>query len=661
MQGVIAPPNRTDREPSHSGSNGAIVPDLNALAEPNSARTLRSPTAEENKRELENNFTIRRLLQPHWKGFLIGLLAVGAETIAGLLEPWPLKVVFDNVLRAKKAPDWLSGVVVAIAGEDSIAILRFAALAVILIAVIGAIGTYVEKRTITEVGQRVMHELRRTFYWHIQRLSMAYHDHKRSGDVISTISTDIDAIQSAITAGVLDALYYSLTLLGMIAVMFYLDWRFTLIALSVLPALLLVVYTFTRRIKKASREVRKKEAEIISTLQEVLSSIRLVKAFTREEYEQRKFEAESTESVDLALKARSIKAKLAPAVEMIVACGTALVLWFGARQAMEGALTPGTLIVFFLYLGKMYKPMRELSKMSDTYSKAIVGYDRIKEFLHIDLNVRDLPDARPAPGFRGEIEFEGVSFGYAPERPVLKNINLKIEAGKVAALVGLTGSGKSTLISLIPRFYDPLSGSIKIDGVDVRKFKRKTVRQQISFVLQETLLFRAPIWQNIAYGRPEASHAEIRQAAKLANADEFIQGLPQGYDTMVGERGATLSGGQRQCIAIARAIIRDSPILILDEPSTGLDAASEKLVLDGLSHLMENRTTIVVAHRLATVQRADVIFVLQDGAIAESGSHEQLLANGGLYAQFHFLQSKNNQENREGVDPPVGGTSCEAA
>jgi ATP-binding cassette, subfamily B, bacterial len=618
--------------------------------------------ADNSRLEREREVGLVHLLRPHYKALLVGLIAVGAETAAGLLEPWPLKVVFDNVLRTKKVPDWLSKVIWTTVGQDKLAILRFAALAVILIAVFGAIGSYIENNTITKVGQRVMHELRRVLYWHIQRLSMAFHDYKRTGDVISTVTTDIDAIQNAITSGVLDTLYYALTLVGMIGIMFYLDWRFTLIALSVVPALFAVVYTFTRRIKKASRAVRKKEGEIVSTLQEVLSSIRIVKAFAREEYEQRRFEAESQESVDLALQARSIKAKLSPAVEIIVAGGTALVLWFGAKQALAGALTPGVLIVFFLYLGKMYKPMRELSKMADTYSKAFVGYDRIKDILAIDLQVRDRPDARPAPAFKGAVEFENVNFSYLAERTVLKNVNLKIEPGQVAALVGPTGSGKTTLISLIPRFYDPQSGTIKIDGVDVRKYRRRTVREQISFVLQDTLLFRAPIWQNIAYGKPEAARAEILHAARLANADEFIERLPQGYDTMIGERGVTLSGGQRQRIAIARALIRHTPLLILDEPSTGLDAASEKLVLEALSHLMKDRTTIMVAHRISTIQSADVIFVLQGGTISEHGTHEGLLAARGLYAEFYELQSRSEEEEAHASSNPLlGGVPSEVA
>ncbi|HSK45774.1 MAG TPA: ATP-binding cassette domain-containing protein, partial [Candidatus Binatia bacterium] len=293
---------------------------------------------------------------------------------------------------------------------------------------------------------------------------------------------------------------------------------------------------------------------------------------------------------------------------------------------------------------------------------ALIGWERIKDFLAIDLQVRDLPGAQTAPCFRGEIELEHVNFGYLPDRMVLKDVNLKVQPGQMAALVGATGSGKTTLISLIPRFYDPETGAVKLDGVDVRKYKRRTVRQQMSLVLQETLLFRAPIWQNIAYGKPEATHDEIVRAACLANADEFIDRLPDGYNTMIGERGGTLSGGQRQRIAIARAIIRNSPILLLDEPSTGLDAASEKLVLEGLARLMENRTTIMVAHRLATIQKADVIFVLQNGVIAERGSHQELLAAGGLYSQFYHLQSEKEEKEKESeANPLLGGVTCEVS
>ena len=446
-----------------------------------------------------------------------------------------------------------------------------------------------------------------------------------------------------------------LTLVGMIGVMCYLNWRFTLIALSVAPALFLVVFSFTHRIKKASQEVRKKESEIVSVIEEVLSSIRVVKAFAREDYEQRRFEQESLESVEIALRARSIKARLAPVVEVIVAAGTCLVLWYGARLVLGGALSPGDLLVFLLYLGKMYKPMRELSKMTDTLSKAAVGYERIQEVLETERQVRDLPRARSAPTFKGKIEFEHVHFGYREDRLILKDVNLNIEVGQIAALVGPTGAGKTTIISLIPRFYDALSGQVKIDGWDVRRFKQKSLRQQISFVLQETLLFRAPVWQNIGYGKPEARRDEIIRAARLANAHEFIEAMPEGYNSMVGERGATLSGGQRQRIAIARAIIRNAPILILDEPTAGLDAVSEKQVFEALVRLTQGRTAIVIAHRLATAKQADVIFVLKDGMVIEQGRHEELVARGGLYSEFYEIQfQKKEQEPAESsVNDPL--------
>jgi subfamily B ATP-binding cassette protein MsbA len=601
---------------------------------------------------------ITHLLRPHWKALTIALVAVIGESLTDLLEPWPLKIIFDYVLGSKRMPEWMATLINSSLGDGKLAILNFAALAVITIAVGGAISSYTEKYLTTSVGQWIMHDLRRMVYHHIQRLSLAYHDQKRTGDLISRVTSDIDAIQNLISTVLLGLIVNILTLIGMIVVMLYLNWKFTLIALSIAPLLFLAVYSFTRRIKQASRAVRKKEGEVVSVLQEVLSSIRVVQAFTREDYEQRRFEQESLESVEMALRARSLKAKLPPIVEIIVALGTCLVVWYGARLVVTGQLSSGALLVFFLYLGKMYKPMRELSKMTDTISKAVVGFERIREVLETELLVRNMPGARIAPRFKGEIEFEHVSFGYESERQILKDISLKIEPGQMAALVGPTGAGKTTIISLIPRFYDPLSGCVKIDGLDVRGLKLKSLRQQISFVLQESLLFRAPVWQNIAYGKPEATRDEIIRAARLANAHEFIEKMQEGYDTMIGERGVTLSGGQRQRIAIARAIIRNSPILILDEPSSGLDAASEELVFDALNRLMEGKTSIVIAHRLATIRRADVIFVVNDGRVVESGTHRELIARSGLYAEFYEIQFRKAEK---GVEVEETANDLEAA
>jgi ATP-binding cassette, subfamily B, bacterial len=607
----------------------------------------RFENAMENRNRTVKRLSIRELLRPHVTALTVGFVAVVGEGVANLLEPWPLKIVLDSVLRSHPLHGWLNHFIDTTVGDDKLAILKFACAAVLGIAALDAVSSYTEKYLTTSVGQWVTHDLRRTLYSRIQQLSLAYHDEKRSGDLISRVTSDIDAIQGFINTALLGALINLITLVGMIGVMLYLNWRFTLIALSVAPVLFLVVYTYTRRIKKASRDVRKKEGEIVSVIEEVLSSIRVVKAFAREDYERRRLEEESLESVEIGLQARGLKAKLSPLVDIIVAVGTCLVLWFGARMALSGYLSPGSLVVFVLYLGKMYKPMQELSKMVDTYSKALVGYERIQEVLETDKEVKDLPRAAKAPRFSGKIEFEHIDFHYTPESPILKDVSLTIEAGQLAALVGPTGAGKTTIISLIPRFYDPISGSIKIDDIDVKRFQQKSLRQQISFVLQETVLFHAPVWQNIAYGKPEASRAEILRAAEQASAHEFIEKMPAGYETILGEQGMTLSGGQRQRIAIARAIIRDTPILILDEPTSGLDAASEKLVFGALDQLMEGKTSIVIAHRLSTIRRADVIFVIKDGGIAERGTHYELLKAGGLYSDLELLQHKVEEGDLE--------------
>src|SRR5256714_46549 len=592
---------------------------------------------------MQKKIRIVDVLYPHGLTLSLAFLAVLGTSITDVLEPWPLKIVFDHVFASKRMPDWLASIVSYI-GTDKFSILNFAVLAVIVIALFGAISSYFEKYLTTSVGQWVMRDLRRVPYSHIQRLSLSFHDRKRTGDLISRVTSDIDAVQSFISTVLLGILVNILTLLGMMLVMLYLNWAFTVIALLVAPALFFVVYHYTHRIKRASRAMRRQEGEVVNVLEEVLSSIRVVKAFAREDYEQKRFERESLASVEAGLEARSVKAKLPPIVEIIVACGTCLVLWYGARLVLTGTLTPGELLVFLLYLGKMYKPMRELSKMTDTISKASVGWERIREVLENEMQVRDLPNAKPAPRFNGKIEFDHVDFSYSGGQPVLRDVSLRIKPGQLAALVGPTGAGKTTIVSLLPRFYDLTDGQIRIDGTDIRNFKSKSLRQQISFVLQETLLFRATVAQNIAYGKPEATRAEIIRAAKLANADEFIDKMPEGYDTMVGERGLTLSGGQRQRITIARAIIRGAPILILDEPSAGLDAESEKLVFDALEKLMQGRTSIVIAHRLATVSRADVIFVIDEGRVVEQGTHQELLDNGGLYSRLYELQFRREEE-----------------
>ena len=597
------------------------------------------------ERKKDRRIGLARLLVPHWKGLSLGMTGVFGETLTDLLQPWPLKIVIDYVVGSKQMPPWLAHWFDSTVGTDKLVVLNVAAVSVFLIAVAGAVSSYVQSVTMTSIGQWVMHDLRSTLYNHIQRLSLSFHDQSQTGDLITRVTSDIDTVQGFITSSLMDTILDTLTLAGMLVLMFYIDWRFTLIALSVAPILFVFIYKYTHQIKRASRAVRKKESEIVSKIQEVFSSIRVVKAFAREKYEKRRFKEVSMESVELALRARALKAGLSPGVKIITAVGSALVLWYGARLTLDGTLTPGTLVLFLLYLGKLYSPIRGLSKLPDTFSKPAIAFERIQEVMDIEIKARGEKPQR-APEFKGRIEFENVSFGYTPDRLILRDISFRIEPGQVAAFVGPTGAGKTTIMSLIPRFYEVSSGKIRIDGEDVRKFKLKSLRRQLAFVLQETLLFRAPIWQNIVYGRPSATREEVVQAAQLANAHEFIEKMPEGYETMVGERGATLSGGQRQRIGIARAIIRDAPILVLDEPTSGLDAASEALVFDALQRLMAGRTCIVITHRLATIQNADVIFVLKNGMIIERGTHKELLARGGLYLELYSTQFRKQEAQR---------------
>jgi ATP-binding cassette, subfamily B, bacterial len=588
-----------------------------------------------------------RLLIPHWKRVGIALLAVLGITAADVLQPWPLKIVLDYVLAGHRMPGWLVAAANAAFKGNKNAILDFAIVAVGVITIVDSVSSYLESYMMTSVGQWVAHDIRRTVYHHVERLSLGYYDQKQTGDLITRMTNDIDAIQDVITSALMDTLIDVLTIGGMLGVMLYLNWRFSLIALGITPLLFAVVYKYKRRIKEVSRSARKKQSEVLSTIQEVFSSIRVVKAFGREDFEEKRFEKGSREQVQSALEARAIKSRLSPLVDIIVASGTCLVLWYGAWLVLSGALTSGALVVFMLYLRKLYSPLKDLAKMTNTFSRAAVGLEAIEEVMREKEQIPDVANAVEARNLAGRIEFDHVDFGYSPGRLALSNVTFTIEPGQIVAFVGPTGAGKTTIINLIPRFYDVLSGHVRIDGEDVRNFQVDSLRRNIAFVLQETILFRAPIWQNIAYGKLDATPDEIVRAARLANADEFIMKMPQGYDTLVGERGVTLSGGQRQRIAIARAIIRDAPILIMDEPTTGLDAASEELVLEALNNLMAGRTCIINAHRLATIRRADVIFVLRDGEIIETGTHEQLLANQGLYRKLYDIQFHDRQEPAE--------------
>ena len=581
---------------------------------------------------------VTRFVKPYRAFLALAFLGALGETLADLLQPWPLKLLFDQIFNNRPLPAAISAFVTKAFGQQALDLLYFVLFAVVGIAALNAWASYIQDFFMPRISHWVIHDLRRQLYWHIQGLSLTYHDERRMGDLLNTLISDIQAVRELIEHALIGLAVNSLTLVGMIAIMLAMDWRFALLALSIVPPLFAVVYRLTRQIKQASRDVRRREGAVAAVAQEVLSSIRIVQAFTREDYEQARFEREHEQRVSAGIHARTLQAKLRPIVELVVAGGTVLVIWYGARQVLAGSLMPGALLVFLNYLTRLYKPMRELSKQSDILSRAGAGLERILSVLQTERQVQDLPGAKRAPQFQGRLEFKDVSFSYRAGERVLKSITFTVEPGQVVALVGSTGSGKTTLASLVPRFHDPDEGRICIDGQDVRSYTLASLRGQIGLVLQETVLFYGTVRDNIAYGRPEASIDEIRSAAKVANAHEFIRNLPDGYDTLIGERGVTLSGGQRQRLAIARTILRDSPIILLDEPTTGLDASSEALVLEGLNRLIVGRSAIIIAHRLTTVSRAGSILVIEGGQILERGTHEELLRKGGRYAELYQLQ-----------------------
>jgi subfamily B ATP-binding cassette protein MsbA len=578
------------------------------------------------------------LLRPYRGWLAIILLATAAETAAGLAAPWPLKLVLDDVIEGQRPAGWLGRVASWLPGEGALRTAALAALGTVLIAVIGALASYLDNYYTESVGQWVANDLRVRVYHHLEHLPLTYYDTHQTGTLLSTITDDIATIQGFASSTTLGVVVDLLTIAGMLGLMFWLRWDFALMAVGVAPFLLLFVLRFRKAVKRATREVRLRESDIVSVVQQGLESIRVVTAFGRQELEEQHLRDASRAAVEAALRARRVKSVMSPVVAVTVSLCTAFVLWRGASLVLASAMTAGTLTVFLSYLGKFFKPVQDLAKLSGTIAQAAVGVERVSGILRIDMSVAERRDARAPGTLQGAIEFEHVAFAYEPGTPVLRDVSFSIAAGQFVGIVGTTGGGKSTVVSLIPRFYDPGAGRVLVDGVDARDYQLQGLRDQIGFVLQDTVLFRGTVRDNIAYGRPDASEEEIVEAARLANAHEFIARMPDGYGTLVGERGLTLSGGQRQRIGIARALIRNSPILILDEPTAALDVESEQIVIEALERLMKGRTVITIAHRLSTIHDADKVLVLRDGAVTEQGTHDELLALDGFYAELHRSQ-----------------------
>jgi ABC-type multidrug transport system fused ATPase/permease subunit len=582
---------------------------------------------------------INGLVRPYRRTLAVIFLAMLLETVMSLAAPWPLKIILDSVVNNHKLAPWLHRLVgPLIENHHRLHVAALASVAFILIAIIGSAASYIDNYFTESVGQWVAHDLRMRVYHHLQRLSLSYYSTHETGTILSTLTTDIQTIQGFASSSTLNILVDMLTIVCMLGLMFWLNWDFTLIAVAVTPFLLLFVSRFKKAVKKATHEVRKEQSEIVAVVQQGLQSIQVVKAFGQEKTEEALLYSVSQATVGAALKARKIKAILSPIVTTTVAVCTAIVLWRGAALILRGSMSIGELTVYLAYLTQFFKPVKDLATTTNAIAQAAVGAERVRTILDATDTTPEKSDGLEPETLEGEIEFNHIAFGYDSKLPVLKDVSFQIKSGQFVGVVGPTGSGKSTIVSLIPRFYDVQSGQVLIDGHDVRDYKLKELRDQIGYVLQDTILFRGTVRDNIAFGRPDASMEEIIAAAKLANAHDFISAMPLGYDTLVGDRGSTLSGGQRQRIGIARVVVRNSPILLLDEPTAALDSESEKLVIEALERVTKGKTVIAIAHRLSTIRNADKIVVITEGSAVEEGSHDELMERGGIYADLHRAQ-----------------------
>jgi ATP-binding cassette, subfamily B, bacterial len=571
-------------------------------------------------------------LRPYRLRFLWALSQVFLIAGFELLKPWPLQIVIDDVFTGK--PIGLA----PLAGWSRTDLLGFACVAMVVIQFGAGALTLMHNFTAIGVGQRMVNDLRGTLYNHLQRLSLAFHSRQRVGDLMYRVTGDSFAVQTMLMNGLLPIISAIVLLAGMLCILVPLDPLLTLLSLTIVPALFILIAFFNRRIAEVATEVRDAESRVYSLVQWAMSSMKIVQAFTKEEDEYRRFMGASRASLGLTLKLYNWQTLYTGVVNTIIAAGTALVVYAGARAVLSGTLTVGQLIVFMSYLAQLYVPVNQLTQSWSLIASARIGARRVFEILETEADLKDGPVTLSPESARGVIEWHCIGFRYRSEMPVLRSIDLRVEPGMKIAIVGPTGAGKSTMVGLLPRFYDPSDGSVSIDGVDVRRFGLKSLRAQISMVLQPPLIFPISVRENIAYGRSDASQEEIQQAARLARIDDMIRSLPQGYDTIIGEAGATLSEGEKQRLTIARALLRDAAILILDEPTSALDVETESLVMEAVRRLTRDRTTFIIAHRLSTIRSCDLILVLRDGVIVERGDFAELMSRNGAFAELYNTQ-----------------------
>lgn len=566
-----------------------------------------------------------RYLQPYVTKTLMAVACMVLATSASLYVPWIVRDIIDGVLVSK-----------------DVGMLNTITAGIIVVFALRGFFVYGQNYLMSFISQKVVIDLREALFRHFQRLSVSYFDHSRTGKVLSYMTNDVGALQGALAQNVIELSTESLTLVGSLVAMFYLHWQLALLTLITVPLVAQAMKLFGAKLRKASGTMQQRSAEITSVLQEMIVSIRLIRLFVREDYEIDRFKHENENNFNAQMKAAQLSATLTPVVEFLAAIAVTTIVWYGGREVISGNLTSGSLIAFLVYSVNISNPVKRLGNVYGSIQKAVAAAERVFDVLDTLPEIQDMPGATELPSVQGRVTFENVTFEYRAGEPALRNMSIDIPSGQVLAIVGPSGAGKSTIANLLPRFYDPQEGSILIDGVDIKKVTVRSLREQIAMVPQDTILFSASIFENILYGRLDATREEVMEASRAANAHEFIMQLPDGYGTQIGERGCQLSGGQRQRISIARAILKDPRILILDEATSALDAESERLVQDALDKLMVGRTTLVIAHRLSTIQRADSILVLDKGRMIECGRHADLLDAGGLYSKLYSLQTEES-------------------
>lgn len=560
-------------------------------------------------------------IKPYWKALGLAIVCIVMSAAANLYVPWIIRDMIDKVLM-----------------EKDMLLLNVIAVGIIVVFLVRGVFFYGQSYLVSYIAQRVIIDIREKLYVQFQKLQLAYYEKKQTGTIMSYITNDVAALQAALVDSLIELVTESAILVGSLVLMFYLDWKLSLVTLIVVPLIGQAMKIFGRKIKVSGALIQERTADITSLLQERISGVRVVKSFAREDYEIERFQDQNNLNFKANMKSVQLTSLLTPTVEFLAAVIVSVILWFGGYQVVNGALTAGSLVAFLTYAVNLANPVKRISRVYGTINKAMAAADRVFSVLDTAEELKDKPNAITMPKIKGNVTFEHVSFAYKPGTYVLHDLNLTAQSGQIVAFVGPSGAGKSTIANLIPRFYDVTEGSIKIDGMDIRDVKIKSLREQIGIVPQETMLFSGSVMDNIRYGRLDASDEEVVEAAKAANAHNFITQLTDGYETKIGERGITLSGGQRQRIAIARAILKNPRILILDEATSALDTESEEIVQEALDKLMVGRTSFVIAHRLSTIVGADKIVVLDEGRVKECGTHQELMKTGGLYSHLYNIQ-----------------------